>query len=643
MACAFLWRYQIYSSSIANADAWGYQFYAFRFRIHGLFHDFGTIRTYAYPLFLYPLTYISGFDFQKLSLAAGATQYGLFIASSLWLYSLLNKVRPILAQGSLIGLLLNPYLLGLVTDTLTEGLSIPIFVALAALALYLQDAKSDSSKAICILMGALLAAFGLMVRPGNLPVIAAWYSALLLGCLLAPQFAHRRVRMLLLLGTTFGAAAICVWGPQVAYTIAEFGQAAFLPVCRLGDLQVSYGISLWKYDTIVLENKAASLYYLNPLLSHAAPIDEGWLWYLHHPLNGLATILAHIFNAFSVTTLFTYISDQSTSYGAILRFVYWIVILAGALHAVSTAYTLAKQGRLLAGFPKEAVAVGFVFLSFVGIVILNSITAIELRFNAIPIAILSVLAATYFLHRARWHESSFLRIGLFLAVASLCTAGSYAMDRLAVRPPLGPQIAFDPLAANCRFVGDFDGTNTDKIFTVFDTEMRAENPQYKSAYFGHISPSDLPKLTAEPLGVGLEGIGKSALTKGWSTPEAWGAWSSGKSGQVGFLLDSAVDPKSVKAIELDVIPFQRQRIEVAVLGKVLVQVEISEPTKIEVPLHEVGSVNQEAIILDFSFPSALSPRDVGMGQDTRLLAIGLRSARLILIPAQSDTPPVKPN
>jgi hypothetical protein len=79
LAGAFLARYQFYTSIGIGGDAWTYQFYAFRFREYGPFHDFGTVRTYVYPLFLYVLTYISGYDPNRLALVAGVVQYSLFL------------------------------------------------------------------------------------------------------------------------------------------------------------------------------------------------------------------------------------------------------------------------------------------------------------------------------------------------------------------------------------------------------------------------------------------------------------------------------------------------------------------------------------------------------------------------------------
>lgn len=112
VAAIFLARYQIYPSTAStDADAWGYFFYAFRFRFYAFLYDYGSLRTYGYPAFLFPLTYISGFNHLRLSLIAGASQYILYLAATLWLSSLLQCYGKTAARAVLVGLLLNPFLL----------------------------------------------------------------------------------------------------------------------------------------------------------------------------------------------------------------------------------------------------------------------------------------------------------------------------------------------------------------------------------------------------------------------------------------------------------------------------------------------------------------------------------------------------
>jgi hypothetical protein len=94
-------------------------------------------------------------------------------------------------------LLLNPAALVLVTDTLTDGLSLTLVVILAALALEPKPRFDLGSVSLRIFLGAMIAAFGLMVRPSNLPILVAWHLALVAAIVFAPQWREHRLRLLL--------------------------------------------------------------------------------------------------------------------------------------------------------------------------------------------------------------------------------------------------------------------------------------------------------------------------------------------------------------------------------------------------------------------------------------------------------------
>src|SRR5262245_42877626 len=84
MAAWFLVYYWYFPSILDGADACAYSYYAFRFRRFGPLSDYGGVRTYGYPLFLYAASFLSGFNPQRLALLAGAVQYAAFFAAALW-------------------------------------------------------------------------------------------------------------------------------------------------------------------------------------------------------------------------------------------------------------------------------------------------------------------------------------------------------------------------------------------------------------------------------------------------------------------------------------------------------------------------------------------------------------------------------
>jgi hypothetical protein len=129
-----------------------------RFRINGLLYDFGTMRTYGYPLFLTPLTYISGFSQERLFITASAVQSALYGAAALWVSVKMRLIGGCWSLATLLTVLFNPVALALVTDTLTDGLSFTLVIALTALALDLARpyglwrtrAEKDTDTAIAI-------------------------------------------------------------------------------------------------------------------------------------------------------------------------------------------------------------------------------------------------------------------------------------------------------------------------------------------------------------------------------------------------------------------------------------------------------------------------------------------------------------
>ena len=473
VAAAFQAYHYIYPSTVGRADAWAYQFYAFRFREYGLLYDFGTIRTYGYPLFLYPLTFISGFYNDRLSLVAGAVQYGLFLAATLWLVSLLTGLSRRLAVAALIGLLLNPLVISLVTDVLTEGLSIVLFVTLTALALSFSRAETWRRSVIALSAGSFVVAAALVVRPANIVVLIAWYLAVCLTVTLVPSRRWPRSHTIIAIVLSSIAAAAIVLGPQIAYNVSHYHEATFLPVCKLGGFQVASSVILWKYDTTIAGDSAASWNYLNPLFTGHMPAGGGWRWYREHPLAGAATLFAHVFNSFSVTSAFTYIRDLHPFYGLPLRLLYWSLNLAGLAAAARYAIFLLKGDSWLAS-ATTALPIAFLTLTFLGIVALNSVSAVEVRFNVVPIAMLSVLAVALLLAVVRGNVRVEWRpVASFACILFACVAGSYAMDRLGTAGMGGRTSSFHPVADRCLSVAGDTGSNRQEIINEHEDMMRA--------------------------------------------------------------------------------------------------------------------------------------------------------------------------
>jgi hypothetical protein len=430
-ATALTLRHHAYPSA---GDSWWYVFYAFRFRINGLLYDFGTIRTYGYPLFLTPLTYISGFSQERLFITASAVQSALYGAAALWVSVKMRLIGGCWSLATLLTVLFNPVALALVTDTLTDGLSFTLVIALTALALDLARPYRLWRTNFSIFAGAFIAAFAMMLRPGNLPVLIAWHLAMVLAIILAPQWRDVRRVLLITSATALLVAGAVFWLPQAVYAARQYGQLSMLPICQLGRFQTALGILSWKYDTIMSADGAAPWYYISPLFSGAIKLDGSLRWYIDHPYLGLVTMLGHVFMSFNVFTPFTYIYDLHPGYGPVLRLMNWVLITTGLLRLAQFAIWAGKSNALHCMIATRANFLAFVTLGCLGTVALNSVVAVETRFNLLPSSVLYIIAVecfvSWYLKKAvisRWAAAAVLGLGFMF------TEIGYAADRLGQR------------------------------------------------------------------------------------------------------------------------------------------------------------------------------------------------------------------
>ncbi len=462
----FLYRYTQYPSA---ADSWVYRFLAFRFRMNGVMHDFGTIRTYGYPLFLYGLSFLSGWSFDRLAVVAGGVQWLLYAGAALWLGAALRRVGDAAALGAVSGLLLLPLGLALVTDVLTEGLSLPIMVALAALAVQASGRYRPVWSEAALFAGALLAAFALMVRPGNLPVTIGWHVAVAVALAASPAWSLVRWRLALCAVLSFLGAGLLVWGPQAAYAARLVGEWAILPACRLGSFQGAYGILVWKYDTVMNGsggtapwNSAAPWNTINPLFAPPLP-SGGWLeWYLTHPFQGALTLLGHVFMGFNARTPFTYIYDLQPAYAWLNRVAIFSILVFGVWRAF---FLLRRTG--LARVRAWVLPVVFVVVSFLASCALNAVTAVETRFAAIPMAILACLVAGHGWALVRGDENlPRRRLIVLLGLVALLLGVSAWVDQFEGRAT-AVQIGIQDYGTNtpCHLTFDTANGEFEKVFS----------------------------------------------------------------------------------------------------------------------------------------------------------------------------------
>lgn len=123
------------------------------------------------------------------------------------------------------------------------------------------------------------------------------------------------------------------------------------------------------------------------------------------------------------------------------------------------------------------------------------------------------------------------------------------------------------------------------------------------------------------------------LVSGWSAPEAWGTWSAAKHAEI------EIDPRELSGglqglrLQFDAnvlvsAGHPHQRIAVSLNGTNVANYEASFPNNaitmdVKLPIDALNGARK--LVIGFDLPDAVSPRDIGIGNDGRSLALGLKS------------------
>ena len=431
-------------------DTFAYREYAGYFRQYGFLSDFGSVRTYGYPAFLYLVSFVTGTDQNRMAMGAGAVQYALFIAASLWLLAQIRSYGTRLHQAAALGLLLNPLVLALVVDTLSESLT--IILAIASFASLLAACRATQWKCAAAYLG-LANTFGfyaMMVRPANIIMVLALLMGTIFFILSHPTLAGKRWKLVLGCVACLTISAAVIFGPQLAYNLHQWQTATILPVCQLNEMQMTYSVLLLKCEALAKQGVGAmGRYYLNPWLYEPLPMQSAWRWYLQHPLRGMFTMAMHIFTSFDARYLHTYIYDSKPFYGVTLSVGVWSLNILG-----STQLFLMRQPMMVAirrrQMPAHAALIVFLAALFLGTMALNAITGVEVRFNTLPLAILAVLGLYWVLPMAA--SPTLRQLGVLagsVLLASIIAGYSVRLESLATDKVPEGLLQFDQAGHRC--------------------------------------------------------------------------------------------------------------------------------------------------------------------------------------------------
>jgi hypothetical protein len=140
------------------------------------------------------------------------------------------------------------------------------------------------------------------------------------------------------------------------------------------------------------------------------------------------------------------------------------------------------------------------------------------------------------------------------------------------------------------------------------------------------------RLTRVGERIDLSRFGKYAkvyLGGGWSVPENWGVWSLDKKASITLPLPAQTPKKLIIDAQAFIGGSQTaQDVEIWMNGVPQAKVTLVQRfrNKIEVSL-PASVLNSEKLKVDFVFPTAVSPKALGIGIDERPLAIGLEAVR----------------
>lgn len=144
-----------------------------------------------------------------------------------------------------------------------------------------------------------------------------------------------------------------------------------------------------------------------------------------------------------------------------------------------------------------------------------------------------------------------------------------------------------------------------------------------------IAPGDIRRelKPGERVGFGALNKGASYLGSGWSVNEDWGAWSNSRYAVI-FL---PVQPGLVKTIHLEarvlLTPSHpQQRLKLSINGISTADLTLTEPAAaFEVALPETVRLipDRSYLKLEFHLDDAFRPKDIGLSDDARLMALGL--------------------
>jgi hypothetical protein len=124
--------------------------------------------------------------------------------------------------------------------------------------------------------------------------------------------------------------------------------------------------------------------------------------------------------------------------------------------------------------------------------------------------------------------------------------------------------------------------------------------------------------------------GLQFLGSGWSNPESWGVWTDAKEAEL--FIPCQYSNQKVKNLTMTINSFGEQNIEIIVNGSTTKQINlmnsVNKPIFLDLPKSECKNGRSQILL---KIPFAASPKELGTGEDARLLGVGLVQIQLGIV------------
>jgi hypothetical protein len=308
-------------------DSWGYYFLAGVLRTKGLAGWSTDVRTYGYPLFTAAVTAFRNLPPEEYRLIVFAAQLAALFAATALAARRIGRIvgSPALGATAYALGVLNPILLLHANEPLSDLISALLILLAVAFSWRAPAPPGRLESAWTPFLAFFCAAAAVAVRPANVVVIAALGLAWLLRAARWQDLGIRHV-------SAAAAGVLPPLLPQMWINHRMFGSFSPLIQRHLYGEQTVWGMGALKYATLVIPGRSPFLVYTNPFY-RGDPTPRAFL--ARHPIGYAATLALHGFGILDHDFPFTYVTDLTPPYGAVLSAMNFLLLYLAAAGAAA--------------------------------------------------------------------------------------------------------------------------------------------------------------------------------------------------------------------------------------------------------------------------------------------------------------------